>query len=72
MILDQNVFARPQDPVYGSVFMNTRTGKLEYWKHGGKGGWGYIISGDADGEEEGEIFYTRGRYISFTFTSGKN
>ena len=28
---DQNVFARPQDPVYGSVFMNTSTGRLEYW-----------------------------------------
>ena len=68
---EQNVFARPQDPVYGSVFMNTRTGKLEYWKHGGKGGWGYIVSSAGDGEEgAGDFLYSWEVNASFTFTSG--
>lgn len=69
---EANVFARPQDPVYGSIFMNTKTGKLEYWKHGGKGGWGYIISAGAAGEEEegGAALYPWETGASFTFTSG--
>ena len=69
---EANVYARPQDPVYGSLFMNTKTGKLEYWKHGGKGGWGYIVSAGAAGEEEegGAALYPWETGASFTFTSG--
>ena len=68
---EANVFARPQNPDYGSLFMNTRTGKLEYWKHGGKGGWGYIVSSGAAGEDgdQGEFLYPWETGSSFVFTS---
>ncbi len=40
---------KPLNPKYGSTWMNTWTGKLEYWKGPGKGGWDYINPGTAAG-----------------------
>ena len=41
---------KPLNPKYGSTWMNTWTGKLEYWKGPGKGGWDYINPGTAEKE----------------------
>lgn len=40
---------KPTNPKYGSTWMNTWTGQLEYWKGPGKGGWDYINPGTAGG-----------------------
>lgn len=44
---------KPLNPKYGSTWMNTWTGKLEYWKGPGKGGWDYINPGTAGGAGAG-------------------
>ena len=61
--------ARPQYPTYGSVFMNTRTGRLEYYKHGSLGGWEYILSGGEDGDGEGEDTSALYDFTTHTFTN---
>ena len=43
---------RPSNPTYGSLWMNTWTGQLEYWKGPGKGGWQYINPGSATANTE--------------------
>ena len=40
---------KPTNPKYGSLWMNTWTGQLEYWKGPGKGGWQYINPGGVSG-----------------------
>ena len=43
---------KPNNPEYGSLWMNTWTGQLEYWKGPGKGGWDYINPGSAGANTE--------------------
>ena len=43
---------KPNNPEYGSLWMNTWTGQLEYWKGPGKGGWQYINPGSATANTE--------------------
>ena len=43
---------KPSNPLYGSLWMNTWTGQLEYWKGPGKGGWQYINPGSAGANTE--------------------
>tara|TARA_B100000902_G_scaffold21576_1_gene25911 strand:+ start:1038 stop:1886 length:849 start_codon:yes stop_codon:yes gene_type:complete len=40
---------KPVNPKYGSLWMNTWTGRLEYWKGPAKGGWNYITPGGSGG-----------------------
>ena len=40
---------KPTNPKYGSLWMNTWTGRLEYWKGPAKGGWNYITPGGSSG-----------------------
>ena len=61
--------ARPGFPTYGSVFMNTRTGKLEYFKHGSIGGWEYMKQGGADGDGEDEDSSALYDFTTHTFTN---
>jgi len=43
---------KPNNPTYGSLWMNTWTGQLEYWKGVGKGGWQYINPGGVGANTE--------------------